>query len=364
MSREGGDKNSKTQAEQTAQLEELINAYNHGGQDKNESERIRSEKIERRKENLDVSREKLLKNGVPIDPDLVEEVTGGDRSNITIPKAELNQNRESDNTSRGSHAKSVQQDSTRSTINIIHASSGEEIISDSRAVGQTKDSELVDDVNLVDDENISTRETKRRRREINKAINKARRKYGHDNYNRLDPNDYEPEKIVERKKMRTRTQLRRMIVVIIILIILAGVAGAIVCRVMNLPLNYVVNYCTEQDVIDAIQNYNNGDVQAITSYLADKVGDEQYSQDAKCAYIGALEFALNGVESGVQYQQGRFDSSTDKESVDELITRYGGPTMDSLNNTANDKSGGDEGDDVPSQDRTLLEEPVSGEVPN
>ena len=33
--------------------------------------------------------EKLLKNGVPIDPDLVEEVTGGDRSNITIPKAEF-----------------------------------------------------------------------------------------------------------------------------------------------------------------------------------------------------------------------------------------------------------------------------------
>lgn len=335
MSREGGDKNSKTQAEQTAQLEELINAYSHGGQDKNESEKIRSEEIERRKENLDVSRERLLKNGVPIDPDLVEEVTGGDRSNITIPKAELSQDRGSNNASRGGHVKSAQRNSTESTTNIIRASSGEEIISDSRAVEQIKGSESVDDVNPVDDENISTRETKRRRREINKAIDKAHRKYGHDNYNRLDPSDYEPEKIAERKKMRARSQLRRIVVVAVILIILAGAAGAVVYQLVNPPLDYVVNYCTEQDVLSAVDSYKKGDIQSIDDYITSKSTGSEYSVDAKCGYIAALSYAMKGNIEGVNYQYDMINQSTDADSVNKLIEKNHLPSADELKNSSN-----------------------------
>ena len=342
---EGGDA--------TAKLQQLIEAYNQSGNRENEAERAKSLSQAKHESDLEADRQELLKNGVPIDPDLIAQATGGDRSSITIPKVVL------DDRDNG------QAKSTDSRQSVLQSSSGETIRTDRVVIGHTHEQTDQQVEIKPDDNRIYSQQTARsNQREIKKVLRRARRRYGGDSYNRLDPASYASGQAAIRKKQRSARRIRTAVAVVAVLIGAACGVGFLLYKQANPPLKYTVNYCTEQDVINAIQNYNNGDVQAITSYLAGKVGNEQYSQDAKCAYIGALEFALNGVESGIQYQQGRFDSSADKGSVDELITRYDGPTMDSLNNTANDKSGGDEEDDVPSQDGTLLEESVSGDVPN
>lgn len=293
-------------------LDELINQYNKS----NSGRDVKLAKQSDKKPLSEADRKRLIENGVPIDPELVKQVAGDEPAPI-VQKPVSNGKKDT----------------------VLKTSSGEIIdtknISDAPVQPGRSDDDIADDTNDSPSRTLSDKYVRREGREIQRILKRARRKYGKERYNRLDPANYTSQKLYEAKRHKLYRRIAIAVAAIIGIAIVGLVIAFILYKRANPTLVYTVNVCSEQDVVDAIKNYHDGDVSSISTYLDGKIGQEGYSIDTKCAYISALEFKMNGIKSGVNYQLDRYQNTSDRDTVDQLIERYDGPSCDELRQGAN-----------------------------
>ena len=293
-------------------LDELINQYNKSNSGRDAKLAKQSDK----RPLSEADRKRLIENGVPIDPELVKQVAG-DESAPIVQKPVSNGKKDT----------------------VLKTSSGEIIdtknISDALVQPGRSDDDIADDANDSPSRTLSDKYVRREGREIQRILKRARRKYGKERYNRLDPANYTSQKLYEAKRRKLYRRIAIAVAAIIGIAIVGLVIAFILYKRANPTLVYTVNVCSEQDVVDAIKNYRDGDVGPISTYLDGKIGQEGYSIDTKCAYISALEFKMNGIKSGVNYQLDRYQNTSDRDAVDQLIERYDGPSYDELRQDAN-----------------------------
>lgn len=315
-------------------LDELINQYNRS----NSGRDAKLAKQPDKKPLSEADRKRLIENGVPIDPELVKQVAGDEATPIVQKPVT---------------------DDKKDTV--LKTSSGEIIdtknISDAATPQLDQIGDDVADNAGASSRTLSDRYVRRESREIQRVLRRARRKYGDERYNRLDPANYTSQKLREVKRRRFCKRIIAVVIIIIDITIIGLMIASILHKQANPTLVYTINVCSEQDVIDAIKNYRDGNVSPISTYLDGKIGQEGYSTDTKCAYISALEFKMNGIKSGINYQLDRYQNTSDRNVVDQLIERYDGPSYDELRKDANSLEG-DDANSSASEDGTILEENV------
>ena len=213
-------------------LDELINQYNRSNSGRDAKLAKQSDK----KPLSEADRKRLIENGVPIDPELVKQVAGDESAPIVQKPV--------------SHGK-------KDTV--LKTSSGEIIdtknISDTPVQSSRSDDDIVDDANDSPSRTLSDKYVRREGREIQRILKRARRKYGKERYNRLDPANYTSQKLYEVK----RRKLYRRIAIAVAAIIGVAIVGLVIAFILykraNPTLVYTVNVCSEQDVVDAIKNF-------------------------------------------------------------------------------------------------------------
>lgn len=319
-------------------LNELINQYNRP----NSGRGVKLTKQSDKKLLSEVNRRRLIENGIPINLELVKQVAGDESTPIA--------------------QKSV---SNGEMDTVLKASSGE--IIDTKNISDVATSQLdqisddMADSASVSSRTLSDRYVRRESREIQRVLRRARRKYGGERYNRLDPANYTSQKLREAKRRRFCKRIIAAVIIIVDITIIGLMIASILHKQASSTLVYTTNVCGEQDVIDAIKNYRDGDVSPISTYLDSKIGQEEYSIDTKCVYISALEFKMNGIKSGVNYQLDMYQNTSDRDAVDQLIERYNGPSYDELRQDVGSFGTDSDGiDPNVSESETILE--VDGNV--
>lgn len=163
-------------------LDELVNSYSAAGRRENESERLRSLSQQKHENDLAVDREKLIENGVPIDPELIKQVAGKDITPVTFGDKKPTKTK-----LRTSTGEVI--DTKKSATETPKAGNGD----------ATKRSTDANTVFAGSDSTVSRRTEAEVQKEIDQVMRRAHRKYGGEKYNRLDPASYDARGVATRK---------------------------------------------------------------------------------------------------------------------------------------------------------------------